>query len=189
MKKEVCGAKLRGKNATCRKPPMANGRCRLHGGKTPNGPDNPSYKHGLYADAFHGALRDRYERMQKTKNPLDMLPDLYVQRTLLETYLDQIGNGRSIKLSELMNASALAQDAVRSAATITQARQKQAFTIAEWKFLQRSIMLLMEKYVPDPDQRRNFIEDILAIIPATDESEANEPSELSAGTGTASQIA
>jgi len=184
-KGNVCGAKLRGKDATCQKPPMANGRCRLHGGKTPNGPDSANYKHGKYADAFKGAMRERWERMQKDPNPLDMLPDLHVQRTLLETYLDLIGNRKKIKLNELINASALAQDAVKSAATITQARQKQALTLAEIKFIQKGIMMLMEKYVPDPDQRRNFIEELYTLIPETDGAETDEPAELPAGTGTA----
>lgn len=182
--RKVCGAKLRKKPGKfCQSTKlMSNGRCRLHGGKTPSGPDSANYKHGKYADAFKGQMLARFERLQKDPQPLDMLPDLNIQRTLLETYLEKISNKKTVKVSDLMNASNLAQDAVKSAAAIAQARQKQAFTLAEWKFLQKSIMLLMEKYVPDPDSRRNFIEELIAIIPETHDTQADEPAELPAST-------
>lgn len=43
-----CGAKLRKKpGKRCRSDKlMPNGRCRLHGGKTPSGPMGPNWKHG-----------------------------------------------------------------------------------------------------------------------------------------------
>jgi len=181
-RKKVCGAKLRGKNANCQKPPMANGRCRLHGGATPSGPDNANFKHGRYADAFKGSMVARWDNVQQDVKPLDMVPDLLVQRVMLTEYLAQLTNRSKIKLPELINASNLAQDAVKSAAIIAQARQKTALTIAEIKFFKQGMMMLLEKYVPDPDQQRNFIADLSALIPEPDESEAVEPYELSAGT-------
>jgi hypothetical protein len=44
-----CGAKTRG-GPPCRQPAMKNGRCRLHGGKSPGAPRgvrNGKYRHGL----------------------------------------------------------------------------------------------------------------------------------------------
>jgi hypothetical protein len=44
-----CGAKTRA-GAPCRQPAMRNGRCRLHGGKSPGAPRgkrNGNYRHGL----------------------------------------------------------------------------------------------------------------------------------------------
>jgi hypothetical protein len=44
-----CGAKTR-TGSTCRQPAMKNGRCRLHGGKSPAAPGgerNGNYRHGL----------------------------------------------------------------------------------------------------------------------------------------------
>ncbi|MFH0253670.1 HGGxSTG domain-containing protein [Roseovarius aquimarinus] len=49
-----CGAKTRAKTP-CLSPAMANGRCRMHGGKSPGAPPHNSNarKHGLYtADAI-----------------------------------------------------------------------------------------------------------------------------------------
>ena len=182
-KGKVCGAKLRGKDAYCQKPPMANGRCRLHGGKTPSGPESVHFKHGRYADAFKGKMAERFERMKTEQNPLDMVTDLQVQRTMLEEYLDQIGNRRKLKLNELINASSLAQDAVKSAAIIAQTHQKQALTLVEIRFFQQGMIKLLEKYVPNPDDRRNFIAELNALIPDPNGTDESEPAELPAGTG------
>lgn len=70
-----CGAKLRnserlhGSPRFCKRAPMSGRpRCRIHGGPTPTGADNPSFKHGMHskyaylsprvADALSAALRD-----------------------------------------------------------------------------------------------------------------------------------
>lgn len=177
---KVCGAKLRGKNAHCQKPPMSNGRCRLHGGKTPSGPDSPHFKHGIYAEAFKNKMGKRFEGFQKDRQPLDMVPDLNVQRALLAEYIEKVSDKPT--LNGLFNASIIAQGAVKSGALIAQTRQKQAFTMAEWRFLQKRILLLMEKYVPDPNERRSFIEELLEVIPETDDAETDKPAELPAST-------
>lgn len=182
MKDNVCGAKLRGKNAYCQKPPMANGRCRLHGGKTPSGPDSPHFKTGKFAYAFKNQMAKRFAELQNDKNPLDMIADLNVQRTMLDEYVSQATSRKKVRLSELQNAADMAKDVVKSASTIAQTRQKQAMTAAELKFIQKTMMMLMEKYVPDPDSRRNFIAELVALIPQTDGADANEPAELPAST-------
>jgi hypothetical protein len=47
-----CGAKTRGARGgrPCRSPAMANGRCRMHGGRSggPTGSRNGAYKHGRF---------------------------------------------------------------------------------------------------------------------------------------------
>ncbi len=45
-----CGARTR-KETPCRSPAMANGRCRLHGGKSPGAPrgNRNAWKHGRYS--------------------------------------------------------------------------------------------------------------------------------------------
>jgi hypothetical protein len=41
---------------------MTNGRCRLHGGKTPGGIASPNWKHGRYSRYVPNGLRRDYER-------------------------------------------------------------------------------------------------------------------------------
>jgi hypothetical protein len=46
-----CGAKRRGRVERCRAPAMSNGRCRMHGGKSPGAPRgerNGNYRSGLH---------------------------------------------------------------------------------------------------------------------------------------------
>ena len=45
-----CGAKTR-TGGRCKQPAMANGRCRLHGGKSLSGKQHGRYKHGRYTRA------------------------------------------------------------------------------------------------------------------------------------------
>jgi hypothetical protein len=44
----TCGAKTRS-GAACQNYPMANGRCRLHGGLSLKGEASPRYIHGKYS--------------------------------------------------------------------------------------------------------------------------------------------
>lgn len=68
-----CGAQTR-QGAQCRQPAMANGRCRLHGGKTPpKGPSHPRWEHGRYSRA-KGVLGERYREAIADRGRLaDML--------------------------------------------------------------------------------------------------------------------
>ncbi|MBC7497410.1 MAG: hypothetical protein H7243_09650 [Sphingomonadaceae bacterium] len=48
-----CGARTR-RASPCQSPAMPNGRCRMHGGKSPGAPagNRRAYKHGLYGRAM-----------------------------------------------------------------------------------------------------------------------------------------
>jgi hypothetical protein len=50
-----CGAKTR-RGTACQQPAMRNGRCRLHGGKTPRGLASPHLKHGRYSQDWLAVL-------------------------------------------------------------------------------------------------------------------------------------
>jgi hypothetical protein len=55
-----CGAKTR-LGSACQQPAMPNGRCRLHGGKSPGAPRgerNGNYRHGLRTIAAIAARRE-----------------------------------------------------------------------------------------------------------------------------------
>lgn len=173
-KKKVCGAKNR-QGTPCQRSPMPNGRCKLHGGATPSGPDSPHYKHGRYAMAFRGKLAEKFSGAIADEKPLNLLPELAVQRSLLEQWIEKVSAMNDPKIADLRSVSALADDVVRTAAQIVKTRNDTALTVVEIKFFQAGILRLMEKYVPDPDRRRNFVEELRGLIPervATDEDES-----------------
>ena len=65
MAKKRCGAKTRS-GARCKLPPMANGRCRMHGGTSTGAPpgNTNAVKHGFYSDALLPEERQLWERAQ-----------------------------------------------------------------------------------------------------------------------------
>lgn len=172
--KKVCGAKLRGKDRTCQKSPMANGRCRLHGGATPSGPANANYTHGRYADVFKGKLAEKFRQAQGDGKPLDLLPELYVQRSLLAQFIDQVTKKTTPSIIDLKRVSMLAEDVVRTAATIAKVRNETALTIAEIRFIQTGMLRLLEKYVTDTERRRNFIEELRGLLPQRVDADGGE---------------
>jgi hypothetical protein len=183
--KRICGAKLRGKDRTCQKSPMANGRCRLHGGLTPSGPDNANYKHGRYAAVFKGQLADKFKTATTDLQPLDILPELAVQRSLLSQYIETTTSKRKMNVADVERLSALAQDVIRSASMIAKMRNDEALTVNEIKFLQAGILRLLERYVPDTDARRNFIQELRELIPQRIDATPIEPAVLPIGAGEA----
>lgn len=184
--KKVCGAKLRGKDRTCQKSPMANKRrCRLHGGATPSGPESTHYKHGRYALVFRGKLAEKFAHASADEEPLDLLPELAVQRSLLAQYVEVVSGKRTVRAGDVKNVSALAEDVVRTAATIAKVRNDTALTIAEVRFIQAGMMRLLEKYVTDPDRQRNFIEELSRLVPGRYDAGGSVPAVLPTGAGKA----
>lgn len=187
--KKICGAKLRGKDKICQKPPMANGRCRLHGGATPSGPASPNFKHGRYAAVFRGTLAEKFDTASADTKPLDLLPELAVQRSLLSQYLEATTAKKKIKAADVERISELAQDVVKTATMISRMRNEEALTANEIKFLQAGILRLLEKYVPDSDTRRNFINELSGLIPRRDDASPSQFESLPAGTAKTSGTA
>lgn len=182
--KRICGAKLRGKDKTCQKSPMANGRCRLHGGATPSGPDSANYKHGRYAEAFKGQLAIKFRQANVDDKPLDNLPELAVQRSVLEQYIEIVSGKKKMAVTDAERLSRLSQDVVRTATMIAKTRNDNALTAVEIQFLQAGILRLLEKYVTDPDQRRNFVTELRGLIPQRVDAPAGRSLDVSAGAGT-----
>ena len=103
----ICGAKRHRLDEVCKRPAGAGtrhpgeGRCKKHGGATPGGLAAPNYKHGRYSQVLRGELRNVYEQIDTTDragDPLDLLPELSVQRTMLAIAIDRLqgGDGKSV---------------------------------------------------------------------------------------------
>ena len=161
----ICGAKTKS-GRPCLGKAMRNGRCRLHGGATPRGPDSPHFKHGRYAYAFKGELLERFKRAAIDNRPLDLLPELAVQRALFETYIGRFEPGIALSGDDIHNMMAYADSIGRMAERITKARNDTALTIAEITFLRAGIADLLNEFIPDNDQRQAFIARLSEYIPA-----------------------
>ena len=148
---------------------MANGRCRLHGGATPSGPRSKLQTWQIRR-CLSGRLAVRFEQMKQDGNPLDMVTDLMVQRTMLNPYIDDLSSKTKVKPAELIHGNP-AQDAVKARRSLHRPDKSKPLTLVEIKFFSRGMLKLLEKYVPNPDERRDFIADLNALIPHTDDAE------------------
>jgi len=87
---KLCGAQTRS-GGTCQKAPMTNGRCKLHGGKTPRGVDNPNFKTGIHSKYIKiPNLKKIYDSLVAANvDPYDADPDMVLllarQRHLLQS--------------------------------------------------------------------------------------------------------
>jgi len=168
---------------------MPNGRCKLHGGKTPSGPASVHFKHGRYANVFRQELADKFLAASEDTTPLDLLPELAVQRALLAQHIDRVSQKVKPSLGDLKSISQMAEDVVRTAATIAKVRNDNALTIAEVKFIQVGMIRLIEKYVPDPNRQRDFIYELRALVPGRADPSADQSEGVPAFTEAASQPA
>lgn len=113
-KRAVCGAKTKGNGKPCRKRPMANGRCRNHGGKTPKGIASPHHIHGRYSKYGPKVLRDRSAEFLSDPDILSLHANLALTDARLADTLQKLETGGG--LDALTRLRALV-DKVRVATT------------------------------------------------------------------------
>lgn len=72
QKRAFCGAKTRS-GTPCKNWPMANGRCRLHGGMSLSGKQHGRYKHGLYTKEAKAQRRHIAALMRECREMLQIM--------------------------------------------------------------------------------------------------------------------
>lgn len=91
---------------------MTNKRCHLHGGKTPSGAANPSFKTGRHSKHLPRGFADRYEEFLDDPELTTLRPEI----ALVDTRLSMILAGLDERTStELWDAVRTAYHAVRTA--------------------------------------------------------------------------
>lgn len=83
----ACGARKRD-GAGCTQPAMANGRCRLHGGKS-TGTPLATGKYSRYSVIKSEAARELREHFEKDPDPLDLLPDVLELRVRIADFCNR----------------------------------------------------------------------------------------------------
>lgn len=66
-----CGAKTR-TGGRCKQPAMANGKCRLHGGRSLSGKQHGRYKHGKFTRAAKEERRRLAALMQEVNDTMNL---------------------------------------------------------------------------------------------------------------------
>lgn len=75
--KVMCGARLRGREGTCRQPPArGRNRCRNHGGATLQGSQAPSFQHGRYSKHLPERLLHLFQASATDHQLLDLRAEI-----------------------------------------------------------------------------------------------------------------
>jgi hypothetical protein len=98
---EKCGALTR-QGTACLQPAMRNGRCRMHGGKTPRGAELPQFSHGRYSKAIPDRLSMRYEEALSDAERHDLRDEIALSEAKIDDLLAGMGRGESDSILLLM---------------------------------------------------------------------------------------
>lgn len=101
---QTCGAKTRG-GAPCKNAAMPNGRCRMHGGKTPSGIASPHFKTGRYSKSIPTRLAAVYEASKDDPDLLALDDEIALTDAQINIVLSELEAGdvdtRAAKRHEL----------------------------------------------------------------------------------------
>lgn len=97
----ACGAKTRS-GEPCKRAAAANGRCNLHGGKTPVGLALPQTTHGRYSKHLPARLSSRYHEAEYDSELLSMRAEVHLIDARLADVLARVDTGESGHLWEAL---------------------------------------------------------------------------------------
>lgn len=92
-----CGAKTRS-GTPCKRAPMPNGRCKLHGGASLSGMASPVYKHGRYSKHLPTRLAERYGEAQTDSDLLALRDEVALTDARLADVLGRVDQGETGEL-------------------------------------------------------------------------------------------
>lgn len=174
-----CGAKTR-QGASCkqvagaRTPHTGQGRCWLHGGRTP-------IKHGRYSTIKRDDIRQLVEQHADDPDPLNTFPELALARALLQDYIERYDQWREAFLAwhasftsgetapkprqvlDLADAVSFASDVTKIVERIEKARAENAISRPELLRVMDEMARVVKAHVDELDTQRRIREGWLAI--------------------------
>lgn len=162
--------------------PAADGYavCRFHGGATPRGADSPHFRHGRYSRYLNQSLQHKLAAVDD-ENPLDLLPELSVQRTLFADYISRFSEGMRLSAADIQFLMGWAAEIGRTVERIVKMRNDTALTAAEVSLIAMRIPEVVVKYLDEPDTQRRFIADLFAAVGVPVPADRQQPEQLGAG--------
>ena len=160
-----CGAKRRD-GKPCKAPAMENGRCRIHGGKSPRGVDSGNFKTGLYSKYAPTQIRDKIEYFQDA-DPLSLIEELALTRALLAEYLIRFEDA-NLDLYSITAMSDLVLSIGKTVERISKIKNDTALTAAEITYLAARCAEIVTRYIHDPIQQSAFIAELFGAVQRED---------------------
>lgn len=94
----ICGAKTR-RGVPCPSTKIrANGRCRMHGGNSPSGPNHPNFKDGRYSQDLPTRLAARYQTARADPDLIVLKDEIALVDVRISQLLSRIGKDDSGEL-------------------------------------------------------------------------------------------
>lgn len=158
----ICGAQTR-RGGICQARPMANGRCKVHGGMSLSGSDHPNFKHGLYSKYAPAQIQEKIDDYIQA-DPLSLTHELALTRALLGEWLSHYKDGTKLDFLGVGVLSDLIANVRRTVESISKIKNETALTAAEVAYLQVRVVDVAIKYFPnDPAKQEQFITDLFAV--------------------------
>lgn len=89
MNDNTCGAKTRS-GGKCKRSPMKNGRCNLHGGKSLKGAESPTFKHGKRSKYLPQRIVNIYEDMVEDGDYRDLYDNIRLREAFMREKLQML---------------------------------------------------------------------------------------------------
>lgn len=148
-----CGAKKRD-GEPCKTLAMANGRCRMHGGKA-----GRPVESGRYSLKHRAALEAKAQVFLSDPSPGDLTGELALMRTLLQDYLDRFPDNIPMSLDDIQGIYGMLDNIGKTVERIAKILNQTALTQAEVQLLQARLTDLALKYV-DASRRDDFFAEL-----------------------------
>jgi hypothetical protein len=166
-----CGARKKGTQPQryCKAHPVpGKKRCRLHGGKTPSGPNSPHWRTGRYSSALKGAkLLDRYHAARGDAKLTDLRDEIALVDTRVLTLLEAAGTKQdAAQWEEIRECIEQRRRLVDTLARVESDPDKAVPVEQVFTFI-RSVSALVLEIVTDKPQASKFLDGLRQLIGRT----------------------
>jgi hypothetical protein len=137
----LCGAKTRS-GEPCKNGAMANGRCRMHGGKSTGRP----ITHGRYSLNHRAKLAEKAQIFEDA-NFGDLQAELNLLRALLQEYIDRFYDGVPLKVSDITVMQSMVEGIGRMEERRVKIKNDTAFGASEMQYLVATLKDFINEFV------------------------------------------
>jgi hypothetical protein len=114
---------------------------------------------------FRGELAEKFKHAASGGDPLDLYGELAAARTLAAAYIEKVQLQSVITIDQADAIIGWMGEIGALASKIVEARNDTALTRAEILFVTAQMESAVRDFIPDPEQRRAFIQRIRSAIP------------------------